>query len=64
MTHCYECRDLFDHACAAGQRLRIRKPFAHAHHAITGPARRALLDYLNASGRYRAHKNNCSRRTA
>jgi hypothetical protein len=56
---CAECRDLFDEACAAGHALSRRKPFAHAHHVITGTARRALVDYLTAAGRYRAHKNHC-----
>jgi hypothetical protein len=56
---CTECRDLFDEACVAGRTLSQRKPFAHAHHVITGTARRALVDYLSAAGRYRAHKSDC-----
>jgi hypothetical protein len=62
--HCHECRDLFDETAAAGRDIRANKSFAHAHHAITPAARRALITYLTAAGVYRAHKAKCPLRTA
>jgi hypothetical protein len=43
--HCPICRDLFDEVREAGV-LRHAKPFAHAHHVITGRTETARIDYL------------------
>jgi hypothetical protein len=57
--HCPTCRDLFDEVREAGDALRHAKPFAHAHHVITGRIETARIDYLAKSADYRIHKTQC-----
>lgn len=57
--HCPICRDLFNEVREAGDKLRNAKPFAHAHHVITGRTETARINYLAKSADYRIHKMQC-----
>lgn len=57
--HCPICRGLFDDVRDAGNQVRKAKPFAHAHHALTGSTETALIGYLAKAADYRIHKAQC-----